>query len=184
MQKENNISTVPAKIPARIIAFIVDSMLILLLITLFKKINPHENVSTNTLNQIKSNINISLVFSFYSLIFTNYIFKGQTIGKKLMGIRIITEGSDKVDLMTLLNREILGKVFIERINLWILLILSQTRFLDNIMSKAVNSSNSLILWYVLSLPWVMFLSFAMMVNNKEHISLHDKVARTRVVSKA
>jgi uncharacterized RDD family membrane protein YckC len=184
MQNENSISTIPAKIPSRIIAFLIDSIIVLLLITLFRRIIPGENVSTNTLTQIKSNINTSLIFSFYSIIFTNYIFKGQTIGKKLMGIRIITEGRDKIDLMTLLNREILGKVFIERINLWILLILSHTSILDNIMSSAVKSSSSLILWYVLSLPWVMFLSFAMMMNNKEHISIHDKVSRTRVVSKA
>jgi uncharacterized RDD family membrane protein YckC len=184
MQNQNNTSTVPAKIPARIIAFLIDSLIVLVLIYLLRKITPSENVYTNTLIQIKKSINTSLVFSFYSLIFTNYIFKGQTIGKKLMGIRIVTAGSNKIDLMTLLNREILGKVFIERINLWILFILSQASILDNIMSKAVNTTSSLILWYVLSMPWVMFLSFAMMVNNKEHISLHDRVAGTRVVSKA
>ncbi len=173
----------PAKVSNRILAFFIDSIIVYLLILLFKVLFSTENVSNNTMSQIKNNINTSLFLAFYSLLFSNFIFKGQTIGKKIMNIVIVKDHNEKVDLLTLLNREVFGKIFIERINLWILLILSNTSLLDKIIAEGSSSTLFLILWYILSLPWVMFVSFAMMINNKEHLSIHDKISKTKVVSK-
>lgn len=182
MQSSSKNLSNPAKISNRILAFLIDSTIVYLSMLLLKKVFSLENVSNNTISQIRDNINTGLFFSFYSIIFTGFIFKGQTIGKKIMNIVILKEDNEKVDLFTLLNREIFGKIFVERINLWILLILSNTSLLDTIISKGSSSPLYLIIWYILSLPWLMFISFAMMLHNKERLSIHDRLSKTKVVS--
>lgn len=182
MQIDSDKMATPAKISNRIFAFFMDSIIVYLLVLLFREIFTLENVSNNTMSQIKSNINTSLFFAFYSIIFSNFIFKGQTIGKKIMNIVIVKDQNEKVDFITLLNREIIGKVFIERINLWILFILSNTSLLENIISKGNNNPLFLIVWYLISLPWLMFVSFVMMLHTKEHLTIHDRISKTKVVS--
>lgn len=179
--KEINLNS-PAKNSSRIAAFLIDSILVYSLILLLRRLLALENVSNAMVSQIKNNINTNLLFSFYSIVFSNFIFKGQTIGKKIMKITVLKEQYEKIDIISLLNREIFGKIFIERINLWILLILSHTSLLDTLLLRVGDNVLYLILWYIISLPWVLFISFAMMINNKEHLSLHDRLSKTRVVS--
>ncbi|MDF2673829.1 MAG: hypothetical protein K0R09_2094 [Clostridiales bacterium] len=181
MQIESQNIATPAKILNRIFAFFIDSIIVYLLVLLIKEFFSLENVSNSTMSQIKNDINTSLFFAFYSIIFSSFIFKGQTIGKKIMHIIIVKEQNDKIDFLTLLNREILGKIFIERINLWILLILSNTNLLENITSKG-NNPLFLVVWYIISLPLVMFVSFVMMLHTKEHLTIHDRISKTKVVS--
>ncbi|MDP4147351.1 MAG: RDD family protein [Bacillota bacterium] len=175
---------ITAKISKRIIAFVIDTLLIYLIAYLFRKSFLYNAEALDIDMQIKESIINGILISFYSIIFSNFIFKGQTIGKKIMKIQMICSNDEKIDLMSLLNREILGKVFIERLNLWILLILFHTGLLDNILINISKNLLYLMIWYLISLPWVMFLSFLMLVNSKEHLSLHDLISKTKVIEKA
>jgi uncharacterized RDD family membrane protein YckC len=166
-----------AKLPKRILAFLIDTLLIYFILYLFRK----AFLSYSELDigmQIKNSIMSGLLLSFYSI-----LMKGQTIGKRIMKIELINKNDQKLDLMTLLNREILGKVFIERANLWIILILFYTGVLDSILENGIENPMFLILWYLISLPWFMFLSFAMLVNSNGRNSLHDHVSGTKVIEK-
>ncbi|HLO13110.1 MAG TPA: RDD family protein [Pseudoneobacillus sp.] len=166
-----------AKLSKRIVAFMIDTLLIYFLLYLFRKAflsSPEIEIET----QIKNSIMNGLFLSFYSI-----LLRGQTIGKRIMKIELLGINDQKLDLMSLLNREIFGKVFMEKINLWILLILFYTGSLDTILVNVVDHPMYLILWYVISLPWVMFLSFTMLVNSKEHQSLHDIISGTKVIEK-
>jgi uncharacterized RDD family membrane protein YckC len=166
-----------AKLPKRILAFLIDTLLIYFILYLFRK----AFLSSSELDlgiQIKNSIMSGLLLSFYSI-----LLKGQTIGKRIMKIELISKNDQKLDLMTLLNREIFGKVFIERANLWILLILFYSGILDNILVNGVENPIYLVLWYLISLPWLMFLSFAMLVNSNGRNSLHDLVSGTKVIEK-
>jgi uncharacterized RDD family membrane protein YckC len=166
-----------AKLPKRILAFLIDVLLIYFILYLFRK----AFLSSSELDlgmQIKNSIMSGLLLSFYSI-----LMKGQTIGKRIMKIELISKNDHKLDLMTLLNREVLGKVFIERANLWIILILFYTGVLDSIQENGIENPMFLILWYLISLPWLMFLSFAMLVNSNGRNSLHDLVSGTKVIEK-
>jgi uncharacterized RDD family membrane protein YckC len=166
-----------AKLTKRIAAFFIDTILVYIVVYLFRKAfldTPDIEVEM----QLKSSIMNGLFLSFYSI-----LFKGQTIGKRIMKIKLISVHTHHLDVMTLLNREILGKIFIERANLWILLILFYTGVLDHILANSVSNPMFLVLWYFLSLPWLMFLSFTMLVNSKEKKSLHDLLSGTTVIEK-
>ncbi|WML48312.1 RDD family protein [Neobacillus sp. PS3-34] len=184
MNKINDLDRfITAKVSKRIIAYMIDTLLIYLLVFFFRKAFLYNVAALDVEMQIKNSIINGILFSFYSIIFSNFIFKGQTIGKKIMKIHMICSNDERLDLMSLLNREILGKVFIEKINLWILLILLPTGLLDNLLININKSPMYFILWYLISLPWVMFLSFTMLVNSTKHLSLHDLVSKTKVVEK-
>lgn len=166
-----------AKLSKRILAFMIDTLLIYLILYLFRKaFLSYSEVDLEM--QIKNSIMNGLLLSFYSI-----LLKGQTIGKRLMRIELLGNNEQKLDIMSLLNREIFGKVFIERINLWILLILFYSGLIDKILVNMVDHPMYLILWYLISLPWIIFLSFTMLVNSKEHQSLHDLISGTKVVEK-
>ncbi|MHC0037084.1 RDD family protein [Pseudoneobacillus sp. C159] len=166
-----------AKLSKRILAFLIDTLLIYFILYLFRKafLSPSE---LDLEIQIKNSIMSGILLSFYSI-----LMNGRTIGKRILKIEIISKNDQKLDLMTLLNREIMGKVFIERANLWIILILFYTGVLDNILDNGIKNPIILILWYLISLPWLMFLSFAILVNSNGRTSLHDLVSGTKVIEK-
>jgi len=179
MDRKKNDQYISAKLYKRIIAFIIDTLLIYMVVYFFRKAFLSTGPEIETGMQIRDGIMNGLLLSFYSI-----LFKGQTIGKRMMKIQIVCSNDERLDLMSLLNREIFGKVFIERMNLWILLLLSYTGYLETILDKVVDEPLYLIIWYLVSLPWIMFLSFTMLVNSKGQLSLHDQISGTRVIEKS
>lgn len=178
-----NTSGTPAGVEKRIAAFFIDIFIVYIFIALFSKILPNISSVREETSKIRESINNGILLGFYYIIFSSFIFKGQSIGKKVMNIKVVKENDENIDLLVLLNREILAKIFIEKANLWMLLIMSETGILQKIISQ-INSKNiSSLIWYLISLPWIMFISFAMMVNNKDHESLHDIISKAKVVNK-
>lgn len=175
---ENN----AANVSARIAAFFIDSVIVFFLVTILDKTIFKVNLTDNLTNQIKDSINKGIFFSFYYVIFANFIFKGKSIGKLFMNIKIVKENNEEIDLLTLLNREILCRVFIERINLWILLALSYTGILQHLISGINSKTISPLIWYLISIPWVMLISLIMMIRSDDHLSLHDVIAKTKVIA--
>lgn len=182
MEDKITVQNDTANVSSRIIAFLIDSIIVFLIFAVLDKAIFKFNLTDNLTNQINDSLNKGLFFAFYYVLFAAFIFKGQSIGKKIMNIKIVRENSEGIDLMTLLNREVLCRVFVERINLWILLLLSYTGILQRLV-EGINSRHiSIIIWYLISLPWFMFVSFIMMVNSSEHLSLHDRISKTKVIS--
>ena len=56
---------------------------------------------------------ISLIFIFFYFVFIPLLLKGQTLGKKFFGIRIVKSDGSEIDFQTLFLREIVCKVLVD-----------------------------------------------------------------------
>lgn len=114
-----------------------------------------------------------LILSFFYLIYYPYKHDGQTLGKKLMSIKIEKMNGENLDLKTLIIRNGVGIFFIEgtlytcSIYFW---------ELANIIFQTPISSTTL---NILSI--VTFISLFMNLFSPQRIMLHDFMSKTHVV---
>ncbi|MCH4890146.1 RDD family protein [Acidaminobacter sp. JC074] len=151
-----------APLGARLISYLIDSVIIYVISTpVLDPLTPVKNIAV-----------ISLIAGIYNL-----LLKSKTIGKRLMRIKVIykTNTYDQI-----IHREIIWKTFIEKINIWLLFLMYQVGILDGFITWCQQSFIHQIIYYLVALPWIMFLSFAYMVQDENNDSLHDKYNKTRV----
>lgn len=117
---------------------------------------------------------IGLLFSLLYLVYLPYKYNGQTIGKKIFGLKIIRDDENNIDLKTLFIRNGIGFILIEgtfyscSIYFWELI---------NIMFKTSISS---IILSILSI--ISFISIILSLLNSNHRMLHDYLSKTCVVT--
>ncbi len=124
---------------------------------------------------ISNNIIGSIIILLYFGVFQKYN-KGQTIGKKLMKIKIVTNENNNPKLLTLLLRYTilylpqLGSVVIAIVNSILVLLLSKNYYfmISNIIST---------IFIVFSI-----ISYSMIILKKNHQGLHDIIFKTKVIN--
>ncbi|MBQ2639591.1 MAG: RDD family protein [Bacilli bacterium] len=186
----------------RVIAYIIDGMIIALVATLIsfpfydatnmeklnksssdlaekymnKKINSKtyisENIDINYEVSRKSGV-VSLVTIFLEVLYFvcyQLYTKGQTLGKKLMKIRIIDKDDNNLGMNQLIYRSlIINSIFIN------LIIMCLVIFADKNVSFYGTMTLNLVQYII------MFVSAIMVIFTKESIGLHDKICNTRVI---
>lgn len=167
----------------RLIAYFVDwyiiSILTILPINLiysltFKIKNFDSTISNLPLPQATIAFILGLIFSMFYLIYFPYKHNGQTLGKKILGLKIIKTNHEILDFKTLLIRNGLGLILIEgtfyscSIYFWELL---------NIVSSLSISSTVLSILGLIS-----FISMSLCLFSSNHQMLHDMISKTRVVA--
>ena len=111
---------------------------------------------------------------FYYIVIPTYLWKGQTIGKKIFGLKIVKNNEINIDLKTLLIRNGVGLILIEgtfyscSIYFWELI---------NIIFEASIASFALSILGIVS-----FISMFMSLLNSNHRMLHDYLSKTSVVT--
>jgi len=119
-------------------------------------------------SSILSNV-ISFVVMFGYYIVFAYLNKGQTLGKKLFKIRVVST-DDKVSLKGMIIRNIIIYGFITKLYNIIFVNLFDVNMFNSVYS---------ILSYIMSL--FVIVSFMMVLYRKDGRGLHDIIARTNVV---
>jgi uncharacterized RDD family membrane protein YckC len=84
------------------------------------------------------------------------IFKGQTIGKKIMGIRVVSHDGSRAGFLQIIVREWIGK------------------YLINSLFSATSITFAAVLPSIGSLVWASL--------SKERMTIHDAIAQTRVIN--
>ena len=117
------------------------------------KISSHTWIS-NIKNFWTIMIILSTIWFFFINVISLILLKGQTLGKKIMHIRVVASDGTKASILQILLREIIGKYFIN--------------FLGALLPGVLVLSPS-----IASLIWCFYA--------KEHDTIHDKLAGTCVV---
>lgn len=140
-----------------------------------------ENLNTNYSN---IEINYSYKLLKYSIVPTivsimcillyfvvmQFYFSGQTLGKKIMKLRVVSNNDKKLNILNFLVRSlIVNEVFINILNIFFLLVLSKNNYL-------VYNQIIYVVTYILEMV-IMF----MIVFDKNNRGLHDYISNTKVI---
>ena len=167
----------------RLIAYFIDwyiiSVMTILPIKLIYSIIYHQKNFTSSIVNLPlipaiSAFLIGLLLSLLYLVYFPYKYNGQTIGKKIFGLKIVKNNEINIDLKTLLIRNGVGLILIEgtfyscSIYFWELI---------NIIFEASIASFALSILGIVS-----FISMFMSLLNSNHRMLHDYLSKTSVVT--
>lgn len=117
---------------------------------------------------------LSLMVAIIYYVIIPMYFDGQTLGKKLCGIKIVTSNNEKVTLNCLVKRQFLGIILVEG-SFYLI-----TTFIFQILFYNHANYQQFLTWiyYGISIISIIFCIFS-----KNHQSIHDKLANTVVVNK-
>lgn len=178
-----NIKTTNNSFIKRLIAYFIDwyiiSILTILPINLiysltFQTKNFDSTISNLPVFQAIIAFSLGLILSVLYLIYFPYKHNGQTLGKKIFGLRIIKNNHETLDFKTLLIRNGLGLILIEgtfyscSIYFWELI---------NIVSSLSISSTMLSILGLIS-----FVSMTLCLFTSNHQMLHDMISKTQVIA--
>lgn len=109
----------------------------------------------------------------YYVVTPMFIFKGQTLGKKLFKIKVVKQDNSEVDAKTILIREVLGS----------------TLFEGGIVTTAIYLRQLVQLFVPFNIfkPWtylayiITIISIGIAYFNKDSLTIHDKIAKTILI---
>ncbi len=164
----------------RLIAYVIDSYVITLLcnipILYYKAMKLQSTNVVMSLEDLTSLeaiivVGIGLVLTFLYLVILP-VYKGQTLGKALLGIKIISTYNDRLHVLDLVKR-FLCCLCIEGVMLKPSILIQQ--YIIMFINKTLDVSYIFLALTLLSVGYSMF--------NKDQLMLHDLFSKTRVIKK-
>lgn len=110
---------------------------------------------------------------FYYIVIPTYLWKGQTIGKKICKVKVVTEEREDINLACMLKRELIGATLLEG---GIVVTSSYIRKLIEFFGFMQVAQILQYIAYGLTLISIIYAYF-----NKKSQSFHDKIAKTIVI---
>lgn len=115
-----------------------------------------------------------LASSTYYLLIPTFLYKGQTLGKKLLGIKVIRMNNEDINLKTMFRREIIGIMIVEG------RIVSSSEYLRQMIRLGLNSNRYyVVLEYIGAI--ITIVSVILMYATAEKRMIHDYIGKTKVV---
>lgn len=114
-----------------------------------------------------------VIITLYYVIVPLKFNKGQTLGKKFLGVKIVQGDGSEVTAKNLIKREILGVMLVEAG------LVSSSKYLRELfLISGMNSAYRILALVAIVIP---FISIAIMIFNKESKMIHDIIGGTKVV---
>ena len=111
---------------------------------------------------------------FYYIYIPFFVYKGQTVGKRICKVKIIQNNNQEVSLKSLVLRQGLGMIVIEGI------FVSASALWHQLVSLCIHVNIVSMMMYVGFV--VGGISTLMIIFTKEHRAIHDYIGNTKVVS--
>lgn len=168
----------------RLFAYLIDYTILLLLYAIpikyiysvvTKKIEKIVTLNMLPVSYALLVFGLCLLISFYYLIYYPvYKFSGMTIGKRILGLKIIKTNGKDVDLKTMILREGVGVILLEGATYTI------SGHLYNLLDLLANINIEKSLTYVFGAVTILSVIYA--VINRNNAMFHDRIAKTNVIS--
>ena len=134
----------------------------------FDKDNVNYNYKLIKLSIVSTIVSILVILLYFVVI--QYYFNGQTVGKKIMKLRVVSNSSKKLNILNYLFRSlILNSVLINTLSIVMVLVLSKSSYL--IYNEIIYVVN-----YIIEMAIIFMMGF-----NKDNRGLQDYVANTKVI---
>ena len=118
---------------------------------------------------------IGVIFAlFYYIYIPFFVYKGQTVGKRICKVKIIQNNNQEVSLKSLVLRQGLGMIVIEGV------FVSASALWHQLVSLCIHVNIVSMMMYVGFV--VGGISTLMIIFTKEHRAIHDYIGNTKVVS--
>ena len=115
-----------------------------------------------------------ILLLFYYIYIPFFVYKGQTVGKRICKVKIIQNNNQEVSLKSLVLRQGLGMIVIEGI------FVSASALWHQLVSLCIHVNIVSMMMYVGFV--VGGISTLMIIFTKEHRAIHDYIGNTKVVS--
>ena len=134
----------------------------------FDKDNVNYNYKLIKLSIVSTIVSILVILLYFVVI--QYYFNGQTVGKKIMKLRVVSNSSKKLNILNYLFRSlILNSVLINTLSIIMVFALSKNNYL--IYNEIIYVVN-----YIIEMAIIFMMGF-----NKDNRGLQDYVANTKVI---
>lgn len=168
----------------RLVAYIIDWYLItflmnslLVIIDVYKKGSLISNVvPISVFDKNEQLVILGILFIVeivYFCVIPRYVFKGQTIGKKILKIKIINDNGSEATFMNLLRRDLLGVVIVEGS------FVPLSNYIRNVLMPYVGRVPVRYLVYLFTI--ISLVSVSLLVFEKNGRMFHDYIGGTKVV---
>lgn len=164
---------------AMIIDWYITHMIVVIPITFYLRDGDYLKPYTFDLSHYSFSIGLFLglfgifVGVFYYIVIPTYLWKGQTIGKKICKVKVVTEEREDINLSCMLKRELIGATLLEG---GIVVTSSYIRKLIEFFGFMQVAQILQYIAYGLTLISIIYAYF-----NKKSQSFHDKIAKTIVI---
>lgn len=152
-------------------AYVLDVLIVYMCVRLIKKVTEDTIGSSYTSNMLQN-----ALFCIYAV-----LLKGRTLGKKIFRLKVVDLRGGKPLFRNIVIREFTGRFLLEASNLIILTVMSACDLLDVFLDFCAGSVGGTILYYAVSLPWVLIVSFSCVMLFGDHRAIHDQLSGTRVI---
>lgn len=134
----------------------------------FNKDNVNYNYKLIKLSIVSTIVSMLVILLYFVVI--QYYFNGQTVGKKIMKLRVVSNSSKKLNILNYLFRSlILNSVLINTLSIIMVIVLSKNDYL--IYNEIIYVVN-----YIIEMAIIFMMGF-----NKDNRGLQDYIANTKVV---
>lgn len=114
---------------------------------------------------------LTIACTFIYFVIIQYLLKGQTIGKKILGIKIVSSNDKKLTILTYTLRSlIINNIFLNTINLV---------FLNYTNKNTFNTANTIIDFLI---SFIEAVTIFLIITREDHRGIHDLCCHTKVIS--
>ncbi len=156
-------------------AYILDAFLVYVMVQAMKKAVP-DMPGALAGSMLFQNV----IFALYAIIFT-VLLRGRTFGKVMFRLRVVGPDGSRAPFGSILIREFTGRFLFEASNLILLAVMKYLGALEGFLEYCSSFPGGIVLYYLVSLPWILVISFSRVMLLRDHLAIHDQISGTKVI---